>query len=210
MARLSASGTVETYIAAGHRSPRLGSPTTRGAVFVSPNGRFAGSYLCRNGSCETQVVDLASRDVFRPTSGRPGFLRTLTDTDVVLTDGDHEWIAALDARSGHERWRVTDSILMTPLAGRDGSVLGLTGSIVRGWAVARIDRAGRSTDVTPRGKHRTLPQVWTQLSTPRTAVVGADDFLTALSNADGATADLVDVERARVVGRGVVILPGSR
>jgi hypothetical protein len=148
--------------------------------------------------------------VFRPSNGRPGFLRALTDSDVVVTDADAEWIVSLDARSGRQRWRIADSILMTPVAGSDRSLIALTGSRHRGWAISRIDSAGRTTDVTTRSPQGALPLVWPQLSTAATAVVAKRDFAAVLGDPDGAVADLVNVAEARIVDRDVQVLPGSR
>jgi hypothetical protein len=202
-------GPVEMLVRGGPFPPEIGVGA-RGTVFVSPNGRLAASYSCANERCETQVVDLDSRRVFRPTTGTRGFLRALTDTDVVLTDGDYAWILALDARTGRERWRIRDSMLMTPLAGADGSIVGLTGSASRGWAVAKIDSSGNETDVTPRSRDGSFPQVWTQLSTSATAVLGTGDFAVALSSPAGAVGDVFDVVQGRIVARRVSVLTGSR
>jgi hypothetical protein len=188
------------------RFPAGMAAASRGDVHVSPGGRLAASYFCQADACDTQVVDLESgARVYH--HRHAAFLRALTDDALVLTDGEFEWISAVNVRSGHEVWRVHDSILMNPLAGADGSVTGLVGSNRPGWAVARIGPDGRSMDLTPRTWNGTWPQVWTQLSTPKTAVIGRGDLAQALSGQVSAAADIVDTAQARVLGRDVLLLP---
>jgi hypothetical protein len=188
------------------RFPAGMAAASRGDVHVSPGGRLAASYLCQADVCDTQVVDLETGDrVYH--DRHAAFLRALTDDALVLTDGEFEWISAVNVRSGHEAWRIHDSILMNPLAGADGSVTGLVGSNRPGWAVARIGPDGRSRDLTPRTRNSTWPQVWTQLSTPDTAVIGRGDLAQALSGQISAAADIVDTTQGRVLGRDVLLLP---
>ena len=179
---------------------------SRGDVFISPDARLAASYLCAAEVCDVQVVDLEKARLVHD-ARQPGFLRTLTDTAMVLTDGELEWISAVDVRSGREIWRVPDSILMNPLAGADGSVVGLVGSNGPGWTIGRIARDGATTDLTPRTRNGSWPQVWSQLSTPRTAVIGRGDLGRALSGELSPAADIVDIARLRTLGRDVLLLP---
>jgi hypothetical protein len=186
----------------------LGKRPVHGAVLVSPNGAYAATNACGSNACVTQVIDIDRGTVIRTLSGE-GFLRALTDEAVVLTDGDFAWISAVSIRTGRELWRQTDSILMTPLAAADGSVTGLIGSEPKGWAVARIDLSGRIHDLTSRTRGGAWPQVWTQLSTARTAVIGHGDFGSALADGARPTADLFDVGRGVAVGRNVLVLPAE-
>jgi hypothetical protein len=182
---------------------------SRGDVFTSPDGRLGASYLCAGELCHTHVVDLETGQLLH--DGRhPAFLRAVTNDAMILTDGEFGWISAVDVRNGREIWRRPDSILMNPLAGEDGSVTGLIGSDGPGWAVARIEPDGQSTDLTPRTRSGAWPQVWTQLSTPRTAVIGHGDFVRALSGDIGPGADIVDTVHGQVIGRDVLLLPGNQ
>ena len=208
LALIEPAGGYQQLVEPGSFAPDLGTGVARGEVHVSPNGRLAATNACGQTGCLTQVVDLDRSAVASELRG-DGFLRALTDDLVVFTDDDYAWISAQRIATGEEAWRVTDSILMTPLAGADGSVTGLIGSKAKGWATARIGRTGRITDLTARTQGGAWPLVWTQLSTPRTAVIGTGDFLAALSDRARATADVFDVPRAAALGRGVLILPAQ-
>jgi hypothetical protein len=198
---------VVSIVAPGVFPPALRG-ALRGDVHVSPNGRLAASYACRDELCETQLVDLAAARLVRAQTAA-GFLRTLTDDALIYTDGESKWIEARDALTGRERWRLADSILMSPLAGADRSVTGLTGSRATGWAVARIDADGRVADVTQRTVDASWPFVWTQLSTPLTAVIGSEEFASALSTGRG-QADLVEIASGRYVARSMPVLPANQ
>ena len=96
-------------IAGGPFDARLGDRPMRGAVHVSPGGRIAAVNACASASCQTQVVALEGGSASLLTSIRGGFLRTVTDDLVILTDGDGAWIKGVDARSGKERYRLADA-----------------------------------------------------------------------------------------------------
>jgi hypothetical protein len=200
------SNQLEALVPAAPFPADLGPSAARGDVHVSPNGRLAASYLCSGETCATQVVDLETRRLVH--NGRQkGFLRAITDSTMILTDDEHAWISASDIRTGRELWRIPDSILMNPLAGADGSVTGLIGSNGPGWAVGRIGPDGVATDLTPRTWNGAWPQVWTQVSTGGSAVIGHGDFAAALSGHVAPTADVIDIARQRVLGRDIPLLP---
>jgi hypothetical protein len=195
-------------MAAGSFPADLAGRPVHGDVLVSPNGVFAATNACGTTGCITQVIDVDRGAIVRTLRGE-SFLRALTDEAIVLTDDDYRRISAVGIRTGQEIWRETDSILMTPLAGADGAVTALVGSEVKGWAAARIDRTGRIRDLTARTHGGTWRLVWTQLSTPRTVVVGAGDFGAALADRTRGTADLFDVAAASAIGRNVLVLPAE-
>jgi hypothetical protein len=202
------SGRLEALVPEAPFAAGLGPTPSRGDVFVSPNGRFAASYLCSGDTCDTQVIDLETRSVVHDVRAT-GFLRAITDSTMVLTDGGQAWISGRDLRTGDELWRLRDSILMNPLAGADNSVIGLIGTSGPGWAVARIGPDGVTKDLTPRTRDGTWPQVWTQVSTPRVAVIGHGEFAAALSGQVRPTADVIDIARQQALARDLPLLPGQ-
>jgi excisionase family DNA binding protein len=172
---------------------------TRGIVHVSPDGTLVAVNRCGPDGCETQVVDLASGEVFRPQRAMTGFLRALTDETIILTGGQHgasddrAWVLALGARDGGRRWHVADQGLRDPVAARHGSLVGVLGSRRSGFALARIDRTGHVRDLTPR-RSAPIPWVWREVSSPDlvvTSMVGS--FETALASPRPVAAAVIDV-----------------
>ena len=170
-------GSTSVVVPSGPFSPELGSPAARGGVLVSPSGTRVASNACGLKRCDTQVADLATGAVSRPIEGGLGFLRALTDETIVTTDDDFQWISARRIGDGSEVWRQRDSVLLDPVAGLDGSVVGVVGSARTGWGVASIDAAGHVRDLTARSRGRQpWPRIWTELSTGSLVVVGRDGF----------------------------------
>ncbi len=168
---------VRTLVAPRPYPERLGAPVARGEVVASPSGSIVASNLCGVRLCDTQVVDLATGEIFRPIQSAEGFLRVVTDDLIVTTDDDYGWISGRRFRDGSEAWHQTDSMLLDPLAAADGAVVGVVGSRVAGWGVAAFDGQGRVRNLTSRtGADRPWPRIWRQLSTPTTAVVGREGF----------------------------------
>jgi hypothetical protein len=179
---------------------RLGLPVARGGVLVSPSGTRVASNACGLELCDTQVVDLASGAISRPISAGPGFLRALTDDTIVTTDDAYQWISARRIADGGQVWRISNSILLDPIATADGSLIGVVGSAGTGWGVASIDPAGHSRNLTERSRGRqSWPRLWTDLSSTSVVVVGAEGFaetvgtgrtvpVTVLNVRDGAAA----------------------
>jgi hypothetical protein len=202
-----ATGERRVVIAGGAFDARLGDQPMRGELHVSPTGRLAAVNACGSASCVTQVVALDGGRASPVASVRGGFLRTLTDDRVVLTDGDGAWIQGVDARSGKERYRVADVSLMRPVALADGTVVGSLGLGERGWQLGSIDANGLRRDLTKPDRER-WPKVWPQVSSPTTVVHGDVSFEEALGR-DG------DVAAHLLRGRGLadagtsVILPGE-
>lgn len=164
-------------VPSGPFSPALGSPAARGGVLVSPSGTRVASNACGLKLCDTQVVDLATATVSRPIQGGQGFLRALTDETIVTTDDDFQWISARRIGDGSEVWRQRDSVLLAPVAGLDGSVVGVVGSARTGWGVVSIDAAGHVRDLTPRSRGRQpWPRIWTEFSTGSLVIVGGAGF----------------------------------
>jgi len=185
---------VRTLVEPGAFPAGLGTPVARGEVVVSPSGRIVASNACGVRLCDTQVVDLVSGEVRRPLRSQEGFLRVVTDELVVTTDDDSGWISARRFGDGGEAWRQRDSMLLDPLAGADGSIVGVVGSRASGWAVAAFDPRGRRRDLTSRtGTDQPWPRIWRQLSTSTTAVVGREGFEDAIRTRMLGTATVVSV-----------------
>lgn len=202
------SGRFETVVPERPFPQALGASASRGDVFVSASGRRAASYLCAADLCDVQVIDVSSGRLVR-SSRQTGFLRAITDSAMILTDGEFKWISARELATGREIWRLRDSILMNPVAAAGGSVVGLVGSRPAGWAVARIGATGRAADLTERVRDGHWPQVWAQLSTPEAVVIGRGDFAEALSGTGQSTADIIDVQAGSAIGRDLQLLPGE-
>jgi hypothetical protein len=186
-------GTTSRLVPAGAFPAGLGTPVARGGVLVSPSGTRVASNACGLERCETQVVDLATATVSRPIQGGPGFLRTLTDDAIVTTDGDGAWISARRIVDGAEVWRQRDSILLDPVAGADGSIVGVVGSARTGWGVASIDAAGRVRNLTARSRgQQPWPRIWTDVSTFSMVVLAHEGFAETVASGHSTPVTLVD------------------
>jgi hypothetical protein len=183
-------GERRVVIAGGSFDARLGDRPMRGEVHVSPSGRLVAVNACGDASCVTQVVALDGADGSLLASIRGGYLRSLTDDRVVLTDGDGAWVKGVDARSGRERYRLAGVSLMRPVALADGRVVASLGLGDRGWHLGSIDAGGTRRELTAPDRER-WPKPWAQVSSPTTVVHGDVSFEEALGAGGGAVARLL-------------------
>jgi hypothetical protein len=181
-------GATTVLVAGGPFSTALGRPAARGDVEVSPSGTIVASNACDLERCDLQVVDLTTGRVDRPIAGGEGFLRVVTEDAVVTTDDDYRWVSARRIADGSVIWRLRDTALIDPIATTDGAIASLIGSRRAGWAIAAIDPAGRTRDLTDRSHgDAALPRIWRAVSDRAVLVVGrtSPDEL-----ADGGAADV--------------------
>jgi hypothetical protein len=165
--------------------------------------------LCGVELCELQVVTLATGVVSRPVQDAPGFLRAVTDDAVVTTDDAGSWISARLIIDGAERWRLRNTALIDPVAVADGSIVGLTGSTRGGWAIAAIDAAGRTRDLTPRRRARDIvPQLWPMFSSGETVVVASASFGEVLDRGRPVAVSVVTVHDGHIA-KAAVHLPAA-
>ena len=200
-------GERRVVISSGPFDARLGDRPMRGEVHVSPSGAVAAVNACGTASCVTQVVRLEGGSATLEASIRGGFLRTVTDDRVVLTDGDGAWIKGVDARSGKERYRLPDVSLMRPVAMADGSVIGSLGLGERGWHLGSIDAGGVRRELTAPDREA-WPKVWTQVSSATTVVHGDVAFEEALGMRGDVAARLLRARGLSDAGS-ATILPGQ-
>lgn len=176
-----ASGAIATLSEARPFASTLGTPVARGDVLVSASGRTVASNACGPERCDLQVVDLATGRVSHPITGGLGFLRAVSDEAVVTSDDAGRWVRGRAIADGRELWRLDGSALIEPAILVDGSVVGLVGSPVAGWAVATIDPSGRVHDLTARARGGADPaRLWRPLTTPGAVVYGKTSFEEAL------------------------------
>ena len=195
---ISAAGAVEVLVPAGPFSSTLGRPVARGDVVVSASRHVVASNACGVKLCDSQVVDLATGAIFRPSRSSEGFLRAVTDDLVVTTDDDARWISAHRFGDGHEVWRLTDTVLLDPMAAAGGSVVGVVGSRATGWGLDRIDASGSARHVTSRvSGDAPWPRLWPKVSTPSVLVVGRAGFDEAIGSAAGVDVDVIEIDPAR-------------
>jgi hypothetical protein len=202
-----ATGERGVVIAAGPFDGRLGDGAMRGEVHVSPGGALAAVNACGTASCVTQVVALDGGRGSLVASIRGGFLRTLTDDRVVLTDGDGAWIKGVDARSGRERYRIPGVSLMRAVATADGGVVASLGLGERGWHLGSIDAGGARRALTEPDRDR-WPKPWPQVSSPSTVVHGDVSFEEALGTTGDVAARLLRARDQADAGT-ATILPGE-
>ena len=142
----------------------LGTPVARGEVVVEPVGRVVASNACGVRLCDTQVVDLATADVFRPIQSAEGFLRVVTDD----ADRDDRRRLRLDLgpavprRSGSLAPDETAccSIRSRPRTGRSSVS---SDRAAAGWGVAAFDARGRRPR--PDAANRDRPSLAADLAT---------------------------------------------
>lgn len=200
-----ATGERRTVIAGGPFDARLGDRPMRGRVHVSPSGRIAAVNACASASCQTHVVALESGSASLLASIRGGYLRTVTDDLVILTDADGAWIRGVEARSGKERYRLADASLMRPVALADGSVVGNIGLREHGWHLASIDAGGVRRQITSPDLEQ-WPKVWPQVSSPTTVVHGDVSFEEALGRSGDVAASLLQAPGLSDAGAALILL----
>lgn len=196
-------GVVHTLAAAGPFPARLGASPRKGDVHVSPGGSLAAVNTCGSKGCDTLVVDLATLTTTMPQRGEAGFLRSITDRLLVLTDADGAWIRGVDARSGKRAFAIAGESLMEPASMADGRVIANVGGGAAGWRIAAIGEDGRLAPIT--GAARAPgPWVWPAVSSPTIAVLGDLPFAAALTDPSGARNTLVRGADLRDLGTLVV------
>jgi hypothetical protein len=195
---ISPTGAIDVLVAAGPFSSALGRPVARGDVVVSPSRHVVGSNACGLKLCDRQVVDLSTGTIFRPSRSAEGFLRAVTDDLVVTTDDDARWISARRFGDGGEAWRLTDTVLLDPMAAAGDSIVGVVGSRATGWGVDRIDATGSARRVTARVVgDAPWPHLWPKVSTPSVVVIGRAGFDEAIGSATGVDVDVVGMDPSR-------------
>ena len=195
---ISAAGAVEVLLPAGPFAATLGRPVARGDVVVSASRQVVASNACGVRLCDSQVVDLSTGAMFRPSRSAEGFLRAVTDDLVVTTDNDARWISAHRFGDGREVWRLTDTVLLDPMPAAGGSLVGVVGSRATGWGVDRIDVSGSARRVTARvSGDAPWPRLWPKLSTPSVLVVGRAGFDEAIGSAAGVDVDVIGIDPDR-------------
>ena len=200
-------GERQVVITGGPFDPRLGDRAMRGEVHVSPGGTVVAVNACGTASCITQVVRLEGGGAMLAASIRGGFLRTVTDDRVILTDGDGAWVKGVDTRSGKERYRLPDVSLMRPVALADGSVVASLGVGESGWHLGSIDAGGVRRELTAPDRER-WPKVWPQVSSPSTVVHGDVSFEEALGRRGDVAGRLLRARGLADAGT-AIILPGE-
>jgi hypothetical protein len=177
-------GDVQTLVASGPFPGRLGAHPSKGDFHLSASGTLAAINTCGSLGCDNVVIDVPTLATRIPRAGAPGFLRTVTDDALILTDADGAWIKGIAVGNGRERFSIAGASLMEPAGMADGRVIGNVGGGDEGWQVAAIDGRGRLAPITDRVR-APGPWVWPSVSSPTVAVLGAVPFEEALGESAG-------------------------
>ena len=183
----------------------LGAEVRRGGIRVSGTAKTVGIYACGTLGCEVTVVDLASGMSSVPLFAGEGFLRAVTDDQVVITDASGAWTTAITSRTGAVAWTIAGASLMYPVSMGDGSIIADLGLGKSGWTIRAISPSGGVRDLAPVAD--AFPKVWQQVSTPSIVVFGAVTFEEALQGSTGAVGTVIHVAASQLADGQELVVP---